>query len=94
MDKLLTLNALWFTLLALFGIVLHVVNKWSSNDIGESVYEWFLGNPRSTVAMAMAVLGGLVLLIANGQANNINDIMQVIAVVSMGYIANSAINKQ
>lgn len=94
MDKLVTLNALYFALIAVAGIVFHVVQKWAKREIDVSVTAWFLGNPQSTVGMLLAVFGSLTLLIANGQANNVDDTMQVIAVFGLGYAFNSTLNRQ
>ena len=94
MDKLLTLNALYFALIATAGIVGHVVKKWSQKQIEVSVYDWFASNPQSTVAMFTGVFGSLALFIANDQANDINNLMQVMAVFGLGYMGNSAVNKQ
>ena len=83
-----------FSVIAMFGIVAHVVHRWSDGKIETSVYDWFMCNPKSTVRMMMAVAGSLVLLVANDAANNHNDIMQVIAVFGLGYVGNSTMNKE
>lgn len=94
MDKLFTLNMVYFSLLAMAGVVGHVVKKWYDGEIQISVYAWFIGNPKSTVAMLVAVFGSLVAAIAAGQINNINDLNQVMLAFTWGFACNSAVNKQ
>lgn len=94
MDKLFTLNALYFTILATGGVIAHVFKKWVNKEIDVSIYAWFADNPRSTAAMLLAVYGSLVTGIAAGQINDINDLNQVMLVFVWGFAGNSALNKQ
>lgn len=94
MNALLTLNTFWFSLLAIAGVIGHVVKKWADDEIKTSVTDWFIGNPKSTVAMLLSVFGTLFAAIAAGQVNNINDLNQVALVFVWGFACNSAVNKQ
>lgn len=92
MNKLFTLNAFVFYFIAAAGIVGHVVKRWAFKEINTTITDWFVTNKQTTVAMMLGVYGALILLVANDAANNYNDLMQVIAVFSLGYVGNSTIN--
>lgn len=94
MDKLITVTALSFYILAMAGIVFHVVLKWSKKEIEGSPADWFRANPQATVYSMLTVYGAVVGLIAAGQVTDINNLMQVIAVFGIGYVGDSAVNKQ
>jgi len=94
MEKFFTLNMLWFALIATAGVICHVIKKWSDGEIKESINAWFICNPRSTVAMLLTVYGSLVLAVAAGQINDVNDLNQVALVFTWAFAGNSAVNKQ
>lgn len=94
MTALFALNTLWFSLIAIAGVIGHVIKKWADDEIKISVLDWFLGNPKSTVVMLFSVFGSLFAAIAAGQVNNINDLNQVALVFVWGFACNSAVNKQ
>lgn len=94
MDKLITLTALEFYILAFAGIIFHVILKWSKKEIEGSPLDWFKVNPQATVYSMLFVYGSVVGLVAAGQVTDINNLVQVMAVFGTGYIGDSAGNKQ
>lgn len=94
MDRFLTIETVMFTVVAGSGVFFHVVKKWYDDEIKVSVADWFLNNPKSTVAMCAAVFGSLWTAIATGAINDPNDMMQIGVVFLWGFSCNSAVNKQ
>lgn len=94
MNALLTLTALEFYMLAISGTFLHVIIKWSNGEISGELSSWWTSNARRSVSSVLLIVGSVIGGIAGGVFNNVNDLAQVIAVFSIGYVFDSSVNKQ
>jgi len=90
-DKLITLNALALYGLALVGMLIHAVKKWTKNEI-PSVVGWFITAPRSTVGAVIAAIGAVMTALLSNQLNGLQDGATIMAVIGFGYAADSSLN--
>jgi hypothetical protein len=91
MDKLLTLNAVYFLLLGLFGVFMHAERAWEDGRI-EKLFDWFIINPKATVKATTTSFGLIIAAIASGNLISVTDPVQVVAAFMLTYGCDSYFN--
>lgn len=92
MDKLTTVNALFFYGVAVASMVMHALKKWAAGEIQGSLIDWYIFAPRRTVGALMLAVGGTMTVILGGQVFDIHDGAHILAVFGIGYASDSAAN--
>ncbi len=94
MIKLFSLSSFVFYGIAVFGLLMHAVVRWSNNEIEGSVADWFLVNKKATVHSLLAAIGATAGLILAGSIADYNTAADVLAVWGVSYFMDSKLNNQ
>lgn len=73
MDKLFTLNALYFFGIATAGMFAHAIKKWVANEIDGQLIDWYVTNKKYTVGVVASAMGITAAAIVSGNYVSIND---------------------
>ncbi len=94
MVKLFSFTAFVFYGVALFGLVMHAVVRWSNGEIEGNLADWFLVNKKATVKACLAALGATAGLILAGTVADFNIPADILAVWGVSYFMDSKLNNQ
>lgn len=94
MEKLITINALVFYALAVAGVAVHVIVRWSNGNIQGTLGSWWTSNKRASVSAILLIVGSIITMIVGNVLSNYHDLAQVIAAFGTGYVFDSSVNKQ
>ncbi len=94
MLKLFSLSAFVFYGVALFGMVMHGLVRWSNGEIEGNLADWFLVNKKATIQALLASLGSTAGLILAGTVTDFNVPADVLAVWGVSYVMDNKLNNQ
>ncbi len=92
--KLFSFNAFVFYGIALFGLLMHAVVRWSNGEIEGRLADWFLVNKKATVKASLAAVGATAGLILAGTVADFNVPADILAVWGVSYFMDSKLNNQ
>lgn len=93
MNKIFSLIAIQFYLLALAGMLAHAIKKWFQSEIDGHVLRWYLDNPKYTTGVLFTVAGATITGVATGLYTDANDPIQIVACFTVAFGIDS-FNKQ
>ncbi len=94
MLKLISLSAFVFYGVAIFGLLMHGVVRWSNGEIEGNLADWFLVNKKATVKAFLAAIGATAGLILAGTIADFNAPADILAVWGVSYFMDSKLNTQ
>lgn len=94
MQAVISIAALQFYIVAIFGMLAHSAVKWAKGEVEGNMFDWYLINPRMSVLALLSVLGGTAALLLNGTVSDITLGAHILAVFGVGYGFDSGVNKQ
>ncbi len=94
MLKLFSVSAFVFYGVALFGLLMHGLVRWSNGEIEGRLADWFLVNKKATVKSCVAAIGSTAGLILAGTVTDFNVPADVLAVWGVSYFMDSKLNNQ
>jgi hypothetical protein len=93
MDKIFSIVTLVFLLVALLGVFMHSVKKWTQGEITGSVVDWFVMNPKATVGVLLVAGSGVVSGVIANELTDFHAGVQFGAAFLLGFSADTFNNQ-
>lgn len=95
MNQLFTQTTFMFLFVAYIGILAHVIVKWLKNELQIPPMDYlFRVNQKASALMFLGTCGGIATGVLTQQFTDIQNSTQILAAWAIGYMADSALNRQ